>query len=70
MEAFTIDVPSEVLDDLAWRLRRARWPRRLLLAGGEDAGRLLRSSACSSAGVTDSTGASRSGGSTRCPSTG
>ena len=38
---FAIDVPAEVLDDLAWRLRRARWPARLLLAGGEDAGRLL-----------------------------
>jgi pimeloyl-ACP methyl ester carboxylesterase len=38
---FTIDVSPEVLDDLAWRLRRARWPRQLLLAGGEDAGRLL-----------------------------
>jgi pimeloyl-ACP methyl ester carboxylesterase len=38
---FTIDVSPEVLDDLASRLRRVRWPRQLLLAGGEDAGRLL-----------------------------
>jgi pimeloyl-ACP methyl ester carboxylesterase len=37
---FTIDVAPEVLDDLAWRLRHARWPAQLLLAGGEDAGRL------------------------------
>jgi epoxide hydrolase len=37
---FAIDVPAAVLEDLDWRLRRARWPDRLLLAGGEDAARL------------------------------
>ena len=37
---FAIDVPAAVLEDLDWRLRRARWPDELLLAGGEDAARL------------------------------
>jgi pimeloyl-ACP methyl ester carboxylesterase len=37
---FAIDVPDAVLEDLDWRLRRARWPDELLLAGGEDAARL------------------------------
>jgi pimeloyl-ACP methyl ester carboxylesterase len=40
MEPFTIDVPQETLDDLAWRLRNARWPKQLLVAGGEDTLRL------------------------------
>jgi pimeloyl-ACP methyl ester carboxylesterase len=40
MEPFRIDVPQRALDDLAWRLRHARWPRRLLVASGEDVFRL------------------------------
>jgi pimeloyl-ACP methyl ester carboxylesterase len=37
---FTIEVSSATLDDLAWRLQRARWPPDLLVVGGEDATRL------------------------------
>ena len=40
MEPFAITVPDAALDDLAWRLRHARWPAELLVAGGEDRGRL------------------------------
>lgn len=39
---FTIDVAPEVLEDLGWRLQRARWPQHPLVAGGEDAARLLQ----------------------------
>jgi pimeloyl-ACP methyl ester carboxylesterase len=37
---FTIEVSSRSLEDLAWRLQRARWPQHVLVAGGEDATRL------------------------------
>jgi pimeloyl-ACP methyl ester carboxylesterase len=40
MDPFAIDVPQQTLDDLGWRLRHARWPRRLLVAGGENVARL------------------------------
>jgi pimeloyl-ACP methyl ester carboxylesterase len=33
---FEIAVPDAVLEDLGWRLQRARWPDDLMVAGGED----------------------------------